>query len=125
MSEQLKYGLDRLESTPVLAVVAMTGHCLGAGTAVASVRDLRVADGSGRFGGPITKTVRQCLSLNTCSLLVARLGRRMERRLARRSVSDNRLLARETVGMRGGSLPVACRGLLRRTRWQPRSTTEC
>lgn len=75
MTEQLKYSLDTLESTAVPTAAAMTGHCLGARLAIAAVCDLRVADRSARFGVPIAKTLGQCLSINTCSLLVARLGR--------------------------------------------------
>ncbi|MBZ4016014.1 enoyl-CoA hydratase/isomerase family protein [Streptomyces purpurogeneiscleroticus] len=66
---------DRLESVTVPTVAAVTGHCIGGGLILASVCDLRIATRSSRFGAPIARTLGNCLSMNTMSLLVQHLGR--------------------------------------------------
>lgn len=66
--------MDRLEDVTVPTVAAVQGFCLGGGLAIAAVCDLRVATPSARFGVPIAKTLGNCLSMNTHSLLVQHLG---------------------------------------------------
>ena len=66
--------LNRLEEVRVPTVAVVEGYCLGGGLAVASVCDLRLATRSSRFGAPIARTLGNCLSMNTMSILVARLG---------------------------------------------------
>ncbi len=66
--------LNRLEDVRVPTVAAIEGYCVGGGLAIAAVCDLRVAARSGRFGVPIARTVGNCLSMNTMSILVGQLG---------------------------------------------------
>ena len=66
--------LDRLETVSVPTLAAVRGYCVGAGLAIAAVCDLRIATHSARFGVPIARTLGNCLSMNTCSVLVAQLG---------------------------------------------------
>ncbi len=66
--------LDRLEDVTVPTVAAVQGFCVGGGLAIAAVCDLRVATRSARFGVPIARTLGNCLSMNTHSLLVHHLG---------------------------------------------------
>lgn len=66
--------LTRLEDVTVPTVAVIHGYCVGAGLAIAAVCDLRVAATSARFGVPIARTLGNCLSMNTYSLLVHHLG---------------------------------------------------
>jgi enoyl-CoA hydratase len=66
--------LNRLEDVTVPTIAVIHGYCVGAGLAIAAVCDLRVAGTSARFGVPIAKTLGNCLSMNTYSLLVHHLG---------------------------------------------------
>jgi enoyl-CoA hydratase/carnithine racemase len=66
--------LNRLEDVRVPTVAAIEGYCVGGGLAIASVCDLRVATRSGRFGVPIARTLGNCLSMNTMSILMGQLG---------------------------------------------------
>ncbi|WP_433873556.1 enoyl-CoA hydratase/isomerase family protein [Saccharopolyspora sp. CA-218241] len=66
--------LDRLESVTVPTIAAINGYCVGAGIALAAVCDLRVATTTARFGVPVARTLGNCLSMNTYSLLVHHLG---------------------------------------------------
>ncbi|ONI70724.1 enoyl-CoA hydratase [Actinosynnema sp. ALI-1.44] len=66
--------LTRLEDVTVPTIAVIRGYCVGAGIAIAAVCDLRVAATSARFGVPIARTLGNCLSMNTYSLLVHHLG---------------------------------------------------
>jgi enoyl-CoA hydratase/carnithine racemase len=66
--------VNRLEDVTVPTVAAVRGFCVGGGLALAAACDLRVATRSARFGVPIARTLGNCLSMNTFSLLVAHLG---------------------------------------------------
>lgn len=66
--------VNRLEDVSVPTVAAVQGHCLGGGLVLAAVCDLRVATGSAGFGVPIARTLGNCLSTNSISVLVGRLG---------------------------------------------------
>ena len=66
--------VNRLEDVTVPTVAAIDGFCVGAGLALAAACDLRVATRSARFGVPIARTLGNCLSMNTYSLLVFHLG---------------------------------------------------
>ena len=72
--ERIAGVVDRLEAVSVPTVAAVHGFCVGGGLALAAVCDLRVATVSARFGVPIARTLGNCLSMNTVSLLVAHLG---------------------------------------------------
>ena len=66
--------VNRLEEVTVPTVAAVDGYCLGGGLALAAVCDLRVATRSSRFGVPIARTLGNCLSMNSISVVMARLG---------------------------------------------------
>ena len=66
--------VNRLEDVTVPTVAVVRGACVGGGLALAAACDLRVASRSGRFGVPIARTLGNCLSMNSVSLLVSQLG---------------------------------------------------
>lgn len=66
--------VNRLEDVSVPTVAAVNGLCLGGGLAIAAACDLRVATQSARFGVPIARTLGNCLSMNSYSLIVSQLG---------------------------------------------------
>ena len=66
--------VNRLEDVTVPTVAAVRGFCMGGGLALAAVCDLRVATRSARFGVPIARTLGNCLSVNSVSVLVGQLG---------------------------------------------------
>ncbi|HZF28685.1 MAG TPA: enoyl-CoA hydratase [Gammaproteobacteria bacterium] len=66
--------VNRLEDVTVPTVAAIEGYCVGGGLALAAVCDMRVSARSGRFGMPIARTLGNCLSMNSMSILVAHLG---------------------------------------------------
>ncbi|MDQ3484963.1 MAG: enoyl-CoA hydratase [Actinomycetota bacterium] len=72
--ERIARVVNRLEDVTVPTVAAVEGYCLGGGLALAAVCDLRVATESARFGVPIARTLGNCLSMNSVSVLVAQLG---------------------------------------------------
>ncbi len=65
---------NRLEDVGVPTVAAVEGACVGGGLILAAACDLRVATASSRFGVPVARTLGNCLSMNTYSLLVGHLG---------------------------------------------------
>lgn len=80
--------VDRLEDVRVPTLAVVEGHCMGGGLALAAVCDLRLATPSARFGVPIARTLGNCLSMNSVSILLARLGaaRTLEMLMLARSV---------------------------------------
>jgi len=72
--ERITRVVNRLEEVAVPTVAAVGGYCLGGGFALAAVCDLRLATRSSRFGVPIARTLGNCLSMNSVSVIVARLG---------------------------------------------------
>ncbi|GAA0529988.1 enoyl-CoA hydratase [Saccharopolyspora subtropica] len=66
--------IERLERTRVPTLAAISGYCVGAGIALAAACDLRISTVTGRFGVPVARTLGNCLSMNTYSLLVFHLG---------------------------------------------------
>ncbi len=66
--------VNRLEDVTVPTVAAVEGACVGGGLVLAAACDLRLATASSRFGVPIARTLGNCLSMNTYSLLVQHLG---------------------------------------------------
>ncbi len=72
--EKIARIIGRLEDVTVPTVAAVHGYCVGGGLAIAAVCNLRVATRSARFGVPIARTLGNCLSMNTYSLVVHHLG---------------------------------------------------
>ncbi|GAA2204235.1 enoyl-CoA hydratase [Nonomuraea monospora] len=66
--------IDRLEQVRVPTVAVVEGYCVGGGLVVAAACDLRLSVPGSRFGAPIARTLGNCLSMNTYSLLVHHLG---------------------------------------------------
>ncbi len=66
--------VNRLEDVTVPTVAAVEGACVGGGLVLAAACDLRLATASSRFGVPIARTLGNCLSMNTYSLLIHHLG---------------------------------------------------
>jgi enoyl-CoA hydratase/carnithine racemase len=72
--EKIARIVTRLEDVNVPTVASIRGFCVGGGFGIAAVCDLRVATRSARFGVPIARTLGNCLSMNTYSLLLFHLG---------------------------------------------------
>jgi enoyl-CoA hydratase/carnithine racemase len=72
--ERITRVVNRLEDVTVPTVAAVEGACVGGGLALAAACHLRIATRSSRFGVPIARTLGNCLSMNSCSLLVSHLG---------------------------------------------------
>jgi enoyl-CoA hydratase/carnithine racemase len=72
--QRIARAVNRLEEVAVPTVAAVEGYCLGGGLVLAAVCDLRVSTRSARFGVPIARTLGNCLSTNSMSVLVAQLG---------------------------------------------------
>ncbi|HZC26063.1 MAG TPA: enoyl-CoA hydratase/isomerase family protein [Actinopolymorphaceae bacterium] len=66
--------IDRVGAVSVPTVAVVTGFCVGAGLALAAACDLRIASRPSVFGVPIARTLGNCLSAATTSLLVSHFG---------------------------------------------------
>lgn len=67
--------LARLAAVTVPTIAAIDGFCIGGGLGIAAVADLRVANTAAKFGVPIARTLGNCLSISTLSVLVGLIGR--------------------------------------------------
>jgi len=72
--ERITRVVNRLEEVTVPTVAAVEGACVGGGLALAAACHLRIATRSSTFGVPIARTLGNCLSMNSYSLLVHHLG---------------------------------------------------
>jgi enoyl-CoA hydratase len=72
--ERITRVVNRLEDVTVPTVAAVEGACVGGGLALAAACHLRIATRSSKFGVPIARTLGNCLSMNSYSLLVSHLG---------------------------------------------------
>ncbi len=113
--------INRLEDVTVPTVAAVRGFCVGAGLAIAAACDLRVATRSARFGVPIARTLGNCLSMNTYSLLLFHLGPARTLDLLLRA----RLLSGEDAHGAGfvSELCATTRSTRRWTSWWPRCSS--
>jgi enoyl-CoA hydratase len=62
------------ESCPVPVIAAIAGACTGGGAAIAGCCDMRFATASLKFGFPISRTLGNCLSLETLHRLNGLIG---------------------------------------------------
>ncbi|GAB3268465.1 Clp protease/crotonase-like domain-containing protein [Arthrobacter pigmenti] len=73
--EQISAVLGRLGAVNVPVVAAVEGYCIGGGLGLASVADVRICNPAAKFGVPIARTLGNCLSISTLSVLAELLGR--------------------------------------------------
>lgn len=73
--ERISAVLSRLAAVNVPVIAAVEGYCIGGGLGLASVADVRICNSTAKFGVPIARTLGNCLSINTLSLLAELLGR--------------------------------------------------
>ncbi len=66
--------LGTLEQARVPTIAAIAGACTGGGAGIAACCDLRIGDGTARFGFPIARTLGNCLAMSNISRLAALLG---------------------------------------------------
>lgn len=66
--------LHLLERLPMPTIAAIDGICMGAGLLIAAACDVRIATEKSRFGVPIAKTLGNCLSADSLSLLSDKVG---------------------------------------------------
>lgn len=66
--------VNRLEGVSVPTLATIDGACVGGGLVMAAACDLRVATRRSAFGMPVARSLGNCLSMNSVSLLVSRLG---------------------------------------------------
>jgi len=66
--------MSTLESVRVPTIAAIAGACTGAGAAIASCCDLRIASPSARYGFPIARTLGNCLSMANYTRAAALIG---------------------------------------------------
>jgi enoyl-CoA hydratase len=100
--------MGTLESVRTPVIAALAGACTGAGAAIASCCDLRIAAPSTRFGVPIARTLGNCLSHQNYARLVALLG--FSR--AREILITGRLMDAEELRAAGGVAEVVAEELL-------------
>jgi len=67
--------LGGLAAVRVPTIAAIDGFCIGGGLGIAAVTDLRIAGATAAFGVPIARTLGNCLSISTVSVLVGLIGR--------------------------------------------------
>jgi len=67
--------LARVAQVRVPVVAAIEGFCIGGGLGIAAVADIRVCNASATFGVPIARTLGNCLSISTLTVLTQLLGR--------------------------------------------------
>jgi enoyl-CoA hydratase/carnithine racemase len=66
--------LDRLERVTKPTIAQVQGVAAGGGCAIAFCCDLRVATPESTFGVPISRTLGNCLSADTCNRMLSLLG---------------------------------------------------
>jgi enoyl-CoA hydratase len=66
--------LDRLERVTKPTIAQVQGVAAGGGCAIALCSDLRVATPDASFGVPISRTLGNCLSADTCNRMLSLMG---------------------------------------------------
>lgn len=72
---QISAILARVAQVNVPVIAAVEGFCIGGGLGIAAVADIRLCSPSSSFGVPIARTLGNCLSISTLSVLTQLLGR--------------------------------------------------
>lgn len=72
--QRIESVLTRLQDVDVPTVAAIDGYCVGGGLGIAACADLRIATPAAQFGVPIARTLGNCLSGVTLTLLTHQLG---------------------------------------------------
>lgn len=72
---QISEVLGRLAAVNIPVIAAIEGFCIGGGLGLASVSDIRICNPAAKFGVPIARTLGNCLSMSTLSVLTDLLGR--------------------------------------------------
>ncbi len=93
--ERLERTLSRIQRLSVPTVAIVQGLCVGAGLLIAGACDLRIATTGSRFALPVARTLGNCLSSYSLSLLNEWLGRArlMHMLLTARPLSADQALA--------------------------------
>jgi enoyl-CoA hydratase/carnithine racemase len=72
--EKMEAIIGAVETLPVPTLAVIEGFAIGGGLAIAAACDLRIATPGSRFGGPIARTLGNCLSIANYARLVVALG---------------------------------------------------
>lgn len=72
---QISEIVGRLAAVNIPVIAAVEGFCIGGGLSLASVSDIRICNPAAKFGVPIARTLGNCLSIGTLSVLTDLLGR--------------------------------------------------
>lgn len=72
--ERIERVLDKIESSSVPTIAAISGACTGGGAAIAIACDLRIATQDAVFGFPVARTLGNCLSIANYGRLVSMIG---------------------------------------------------
>jgi enoyl-CoA hydratase len=78
---RINAAIEMLERLPVPTIAAVYGVADGAGLMIATACDFRFATPGARFGGPIARTVGNCLSMANVARLLAAFGVALTRRM--------------------------------------------
>ena len=62
------------DACPVPVIAAISGACTGGGAGIAACADIRIATRTMKFGFPISRTLGNCLSIDTLNRLVTLVG---------------------------------------------------
>lgn len=84
------------ESCPVPVIAAISGACTGGGAAIAGCCDMRFATNTLKFGFPISRTLGNCLSVDTLARLVVLIG---EARTKDLIITSRLMLAEEAASI--------------------------
>jgi enoyl-CoA hydratase len=87
--QRIDEGIALLESLPMPTLAVVEGWAVGAGLAIATACDVRIAREGSRFGVPIARTLGNCLSMANVARLVAAFGKsRVQRMLIAAEMID-------------------------------------
>ncbi|MFT0860352.1 enoyl-CoA hydratase/isomerase family protein [Ancylobacter sp. G4_0304] len=79
--QQVERFVGAVERLPVPTIAVVEGWAVGGGMVIANACDLRLATPGTRFGVPIARTLGNCLSTISLSMLTATLGQNLVKRM--------------------------------------------